>query len=136
MKYYVYGLVDSSDLWNTIRYIGITKSPNRRIFDHIYDSWKERSPKEKWIQQVHSEGGQIHMVILEQCKDRETALQSEKRWIEFGRINGWGLVNRESKESDHKLKIRFDFDAISFGWGILICCFIFYLGVLAVAYLR
>lgn len=86
---YIYGLVDPET--DEIRYIGKSIRPTERLMNHCNEvSGCHRS---NWIQSLKKCGLKPEMVILERIVGDWPWQESEKRWIAYGRANGWNLVN-------------------------------------------
>lgn len=76
----IYGLVDSKEP-ERIKYVGKThQKVNKRIHDHIRESYKLKTKKDYWIQSVLSNLGDINIKIIEIC-DQTNWLEKEKYWI-------------------------------------------------------
>jgi hypothetical protein len=77
----IYGLVDTKEP-TKIKYVGKTHQKiNKRIHDHIRESYKLKTKKDIWIQSVLSESdNNINYVILEKCT-KYNWLEREKYWI-------------------------------------------------------
>lgn len=81
-KVYVYVLIDPIIL--KVRYIGITKSPKRRLQGHLDDvrsSRDKNTHKKNWIKKLIKIGCKPAMRILKICNSREEALELEEKLI-------------------------------------------------------
>ena len=79
-KILIYGLVSSENI-DVIKYVGKTNQKiNKRINDHIRESYKLKTKKDKWIQSVINSGYSIKYQIIEEC-DESNWLIREKYWI-------------------------------------------------------
>jgi len=85
---YIYTLSDDTE----IRYIGKTKFLNDRYYSHIYESNHKKTYKEKWINNVLSNGGRIIMEVLDVCNDEESN-NVEIYWISQFKTWGFKLTN-------------------------------------------
>lgn len=63
-SWFVYSLVDSRDT-DTVRYIGITNAPRRRLSHHYSPALDGHTRKARWISKVLREGGQVLMGFFE-----------------------------------------------------------------------
>lgn len=60
---HVYHLVDPSD--RTVRYVGKTQTPKRRLQEHIDESLERQNTRKKeWIHRLHLKGLQPVMVVV------------------------------------------------------------------------
>lgn len=79
-KILIYGLVSSENI-DVIKYVGKTNQKiNKRINDHIRESYKLKTKKDKWVQSVINSGYSIKYQIIEEC-DESNWLIREKYWI-------------------------------------------------------
>jgi group I intron endonuclease len=85
---YIYTLSDE----NKIRYIGKTKSINKRYSEHINQSKNKKTYKEKWVNSTLLNGGKIIIEILDVCDDKD-ANEVEMYWISQFKVWGFKLVN-------------------------------------------
>lgn len=93
-KVYVYVLIDPITL--KVRYIGITKSPKRRLQGHLDDIKSNREKnthKKNWIKKLIKIGCKPIMKILKICANREEALLLEEKLI-FKYKDKHNLVNQ------------------------------------------
>jgi group I intron endonuclease len=98
---YIYTLSDETK----IRYIGKTKSINKRYSEHINQSKNKKTYKEKWINNTLLNGGKIIIEILDVCDD-EVANDSEMYWISQFKMWGFKLVNLTNGGDGGSLKGR------------------------------
>lgn len=82
-KHAIYAL---KDVGGNIRYIGKARNPERRLAQHLKPDALDQSHKARWTR------GNSHMAmeVLEWTDEWEEA---EKRWILYGRQQGWDLLN-------------------------------------------
>lgn len=77
-KYYVYALLDPTD-YDSVRYIGVTKDPAKRLKDHVVNPGSV--DKLLWTADILRAGKYPIMAILDQDKDRKMAGELEKAFI-------------------------------------------------------
>ena len=104
-KIFIYGLCDVKDPDN-IKYVGKTKQKiTKRIHDHIRESYKLKTKKDKWIQNVLVNSEIIYKIIEE--VDENNWLEREMYWIKIldnltntskGGDGGRGLIYTKSYE--------------------------------------
>lgn len=88
--YKVYALVDSR-YPDQFRYIGITKRKlNQRLSGHL--CYKNNPYRTNWIKKVQREGGNVNIVLLEECADVEKS-ERERFLIADYRSKGHRLTN-------------------------------------------
>jgi len=97
---YVYGLVSSLD--GTMRYVGKTVEPDRRLHVHLLD--RSHSYKVHWIQDVLSKGGTVTLKVLQRV--RSNGICTERKWIKLLKEKGERLTNLTSG-GDGATGIRF-----------------------------
>lgn len=79
-KVYIYGLVSSDD--DVIKYVGKTvQKMKKRVHDHIRESYKLKTKKDKWLQDVISNNYNIEYKILDVCFE-DSWVSKEKYWID------------------------------------------------------
>lgn len=91
--YFIYGMVNSSELIQRINYIGLTENPTERLKLHRFDQENSNSPKEEWVREVIDGGGKISLILLDGHEDFSIAQQIEQLWIVRGKELGWPLKN-------------------------------------------
>lgn len=90
---YIYGLFDPRD--SSLRYIGKSINPERRLYEHVLESLREAgnsSFRVGWIKHLLSIGLEPELEILEEC-DETNWQQAEIDWIAECKANGLQLVN-------------------------------------------
>lgn len=88
---YIYGLYDPRN--NELRYIGKSKNPKQRFFEHINTIKNgEVSSKADWIRELIDKGYIPLLKTLEKT-DEFGWEEAEKRWIAESRIKGLNLLN-------------------------------------------
>lgn len=112
--HYIYGLTDPRD--GKIRYVGITINPVQRFTNHlggrstVWDSEKLVYPeypegrgclKARWLRDLYDRGLRPGMMKLDEARDKRTALDLEKHWIEVLIIDGNVIYN---DTDDRKLR--------------------------------
>lgn len=79
-KIIIYGLVSSEEP-TKIKYVGKThQKMNKRIHDHVRESFKLKTKKDVWIQSVLKKSYEIDYVIIEEC-NKTNWLEREIYWI-------------------------------------------------------
>lgn len=76
----IYALCDPTGV---IRYVGKARNPHTRFKQHVREALKERGVnkhKEAWIRDVHANGGEIQLLILEWCNGSAWE-DAERKWI-------------------------------------------------------
>lgn len=91
--YYLYVLYGSKD--QEIRYVGVTYRPERRYQDHILNSKKLKTYRDKWINKILSEDQSLEMFVF-QVIDYEDISKEERFWIKCLRELGCNLTNHTS----------------------------------------
>lgn len=86
----IYALVDSRSP-EDCRYVGQTRRPKLRLWEHVNDTKRERNKRANWIKSVIASGGAILMRALAVVQEQE-ANKAEAAWM--------GLL----WEDGHKLK--------------------------------
>ncbi len=111
---FIYGLFDPRNL--ELRYIGRTKHPaSIRVSQHIHDAKKNNiTHKDRWVNQLISEGLRPATEILEECTEDNWS-EIEQAWIAECKKFGLNLVNGtnggdglrvDSLTPEHREKIR------------------------------
>lgn len=110
-KRWIYLLIDPRD--NSKKYVGMSKDPNKRLKDHIYDSKRERTKKGNWIRKLVNNGLKPILVILEETDVENCAYWEEyhiKKLIGEGNVllnyddKGVGTCGKFNKENLEKIK--------------------------------
>lgn len=86
---YIYALKDP--FTDEIRYIGKTINLKRRLSNECRETAK--SYRCHWIQSIISRGKKPIQVILETLEPDADWQAAEKKWIAYGRAQGWPLTN-------------------------------------------
>ena len=90
MKTFIYILIDPRD--NCVRYVGKTKSINRRFSQHMSEASKIRSHKNNWLLQLKLNKLVPEMVVIDECEDDSWVLL-EQWYIELFKSWGFNLTN-------------------------------------------
>lgn len=85
---YIYTLSDPRDM--IVRYVGITKTPDRRLRQHI--ATKQNVKKCEWVNRLLLDGITPVMTIIETVFDN-TVFDREAYWISYYNENGLPLFN-------------------------------------------
>lgn len=83
---YIYTLSDEN---NKIRYVGKSNNPSLRLKEHLKESKKKKSYKDKWLQSLI---GPPKLLILDEVLEKDWVFW-EIYWIEQLRQWGFDLVN-------------------------------------------
>jgi len=92
---YIYGLRDPRT--NSIRYIGATTDPARRLSGH--KSTPNNRAMAAWIADLEASRGEPQMVILQKIEGAEVALEvatAEQKWMDRAEKMGWPILNVRS----------------------------------------
>jgi predicted GIY-YIG superfamily endonuclease len=73
--YYLYYLIDPNS--NEVRYVGITYRPKKRLNEHIYESLKLKTHKDKWINKLLNNGQKPIFKIVLETNNKDEILQHE-----------------------------------------------------------
>lgn len=91
MLYFVYELYDPRT--GITGYVGITKDPNQRYFQHIQGQDSEGEKKQTWVDSLLAEGVKPKFRILETVESRVEAGNQERYWIKYYKDQGIQLAN-------------------------------------------
>jgi DNA-binding CsgD family transcriptional regulator len=86
---FIYALLDP--FTEQIRYIGKSVRPKSRLLNHCNDpavTWRTN-----WIKSVMAQGRTPMIQILEKLAHADDWQEVERRWIAYGREQGWPLTN-------------------------------------------
>lgn len=90
-KHYIYGLV-CPDI-NEVRYIGLSKDPDKRLIYHMTAQEKDRCPeKNKWIRNLKRRKLKPTVVIIDRV-NLDRAYVTERFWIYTYHYFGAKLLN-------------------------------------------
>lgn len=89
---YIYALCDEN---NNIRYIGKANDVNTRYKNHLKESKRKRTHKEKWINSMLEKGLKPGHFILDECIYSDWILM-EEYWIAQAKSWGFNLTNGTS----------------------------------------
>lgn len=96
-SYFVYALQDPRD--ESIRYVGMTKTPRNRFYQHVYGAKKSahRMPTSSWIADLLTLDMKPNLIILEEYRtDRISWVREvEAQWIAHYKAAGAPLLNRQ-----------------------------------------
>ncbi|WP_147205235.1 GIY-YIG nuclease family protein [Segetibacter aerophilus] len=92
--YLIYVLV-SSDAPTNIRYVGYTSMKlNLRYIRHVVDAGKRKSNKDKWVNEILTNGHKLIMVVIEDgIQTKSDACDAERAYIKGFRDAGAELTN-------------------------------------------
>lgn len=89
--FFIYGLRRKGD--HLFHYVGKTVDPGGRLRCHLHDIKRSSSlPKSVWIKETMTNGDEIEMVILQECKLDDVDM-AEKEWIDSLIRSGHPLKN-------------------------------------------
>lgn len=88
-KFFVYSLSDPRN--GSVKYIGITSNPKRRLEKHL--SYKKINLKSNWIKSLLNSGVSPIMTLVDSSNTREEINEKEKFWIVKYREWGCDLKN-------------------------------------------
>ena len=112
-KKWIYLLKDPRD--NSSKYIGMSKDPNKRLKEHIYDTKREKTKKSNWVSKLLKLGLKPQLVILKETNNTYAAYWEEfyiKKFLNDGHklLNydetGVGTAKILSEETKKKIKIK------------------------------
>jgi predicted GIY-YIG superfamily endonuclease len=84
----VYVLTDPRD--NTVRYVGCTTDPTRRMQQHL--SHEGVGLKVEWTKEMHDRGIAVTMHIVEEIADAADG-RAERRWMDFYEKHGGPILS-------------------------------------------
>lgn len=98
-RIFIYALCEP-DLWQEVRYIGVTDKPEARLSQHMTSatSLTDNTPKTRWLQTLHAKGLAPVFVILAEVETSDR-YGVEREWIRRYRKNGAHLTNIHPIES-------------------------------------
>lgn len=114
----IYALTDPRDV-RTPRYIGQTRSPQRRLLQHISQArlwlpderpWWIKEPRLRplydWLRELHRDEGRLPaMVVSEWVPEGTSARAIERARIHDGLARGWPLLNYEREVLGRQLAL-------------------------------
>lgn len=89
---YIYGLSEIGS--NAIRYIGKSDAPAQRFRSHLNE--RSNCHRAHWIRSLKAKGLRPRLTVLEPLGYGQCWQEAERRWIAFGRSQGWPLTNNTS----------------------------------------
>ncbi len=104
---FIYDLGDS--ITNSPRYIGLSRSPSKRLKGHIAERKRFSTHKNNWINKIISEGNAITMNIIDSVQEGE--MEFWERWY-ICLYKGWGIELTNSTNGGEVSK-RFSQDSIN-----------------------
>jgi len=88
----IYGLKNTTD--GIIRYIGLTTKPiNKRLAEHLSESKKQKTHKDKWITMNINNGSNIVAELIDTAESIDELKDKEKKYIKLFKSFGSKLVN-------------------------------------------
>lgn len=87
----IYALIDSR-FPEDYRYVGQTRRPRLRLWEHVNDSKRERNKRANWVKSVIASGGEVLMrdlVVVPECE----AYRAEAAWMGMLLEDGHRLKN-------------------------------------------
>jgi predicted GIY-YIG superfamily endonuclease len=76
MKYYIYNLI--CPLTGKVKYVGCTKNPKTRHSQHVKDSFKNNTEKQKWIQMLLHQKREPTMKVVAEFDNEVDARKAEE----------------------------------------------------------
>lgn len=95
----IYALIDPRD--NSIRYVGQTKTPHKRLMQHMSQDYAQGA-KKQWLDELTAARLVPIMQICERVQGAQKALLREAETIRRFISEGAMLVNGEAQEREHK----------------------------------
>ncbi|HVO44408.1 MAG TPA: GIY-YIG nuclease family protein, partial [Aggregatilineales bacterium] len=92
MTVYIYALIDPRD--NSSRYVGMTRDPNKRLYQHRSKSHNEEI--KVWASELDDLGLSPTMRILEEVDDGDDWRISETYWVRQALKEGWPILNKKT----------------------------------------
>lgn len=87
----IYGLTDPRT--GSVRYIGKSRTGLRRSSQHQGRPSEKNPHKSRWIMSLKIVGLAYGVVVLERVVSASDLDDAERRWIAYGRKEGWPLTN-------------------------------------------
>jgi hypothetical protein len=93
MPTYIYALL--CPLTESIRYIGKSQNPKKRLHGHIGEAVRSRYNHHtaRWLRKISALDLVPEIVFLEEVAADARWQEAERRWIAYGRAEGWPLTN-------------------------------------------
>ena len=115
--FYIYTLIDPTT--NEIKYIGYTKNPKKRIWEHIRDAKKGiRTYKCEWIRSLLSKNSEPILEIMSEFDSHDKVLLEEIRLIKEFKESGSKLTNlTNGGDGQNGVKLRKDHPIIMWNKG-------------------
>jgi hypothetical protein len=115
--FYIYKLIDP--ITNDIRYVGYTKSPKKRIWEHIRDVKKGiKTYKCDWIRNLMSKNCEPILEIISEFESHDKVLFEEIRLIKEFKELGYKLTNlTDGGDGQNGVKLRKDHPVIMWNKG-------------------
>ena len=90
-KHNIYVLIDPRD--ESVRYVGISKNPRKRLREHIRCDNIDNPGKDAWMIDLTQNGLAPILCIIEVADSRALALKREMYWVDFCKSQGMPLLN-------------------------------------------
>jgi len=104
MTVYIYALIDPRD--NSSRYVGMTRDPNKRLYQHRSKSHNEEI--KVWASELDDLGLSPTMRILEEVDDGDDWRISETYWVRQALKEGWPILNKKTGGDNSPLHFMTD----------------------------
>lgn len=89
MKYYIYTL--SCPITKEVKYVGKSKNPKRRYYQHIYE--KTVTYKNNWIKSLQAKGLKPILDVIDEYDCEKECFKAEVYWISQFKTWGFKLAN-------------------------------------------
>jgi predicted GIY-YIG superfamily endonuclease/predicted transcriptional regulator len=87
---YIYVLKDPDT--GAVRYVGLTRNPHVRLYQHVNGLSVDPPQKKEWVATLAAAGKAPALEVVDVCAEAD-ALAAEARWIECYRSQGADLLN-------------------------------------------
>jgi hypothetical protein len=81
MIYYIYYLIDPND--KKVRYVGCSKNPKRRFYQHLHKLDVLHTDKRKWLESLFRNRQEPIMKVVKKCIGEEEAREQEQHHLDM-----------------------------------------------------